>query len=425
MLIALLSCACATGADRAWVGRELSRRSGHGLAEPHTPGTIVWPNGVILDDGLDESEAVAIALWNSPTLESDLVQLKIARADVLEAAVPANPLLQMLFPGAGLNFGFTLYWAFDTLWQLPSRLKAARREQARAAESMVQRGLDLVRDVRLAHAETLLASDRVRLRREALALIERTRDLLAQQVRAGDLGDAEIAGIRGEAEAAREALRRAERDARVAEERLRLLLGIAGVGPTLELRPRADAPQPGPRLTLSFLLERALDARPDLRAAQLAIEAAGARVTWEGTKVVGITGMVDGGAGHARVGVRITPPVFDFNLGGIGRARARAQQTAWQYVVTRQRAIFELTEAHARLEQSWDSLAAYRANVLPALEENLRGAELLSKHGAQPVLVVVDALRRIVDARLQTVELEAEVRRAVAELDRSVGGKRQ
>ncbi len=422
VVLVLLLAACMPAFDRGHVGGELRRRVGFGLQPERAPGPPVLPPGCDLGDGLDEAEAVAIALFNNPSFEADLLQVGVARGDMLDAAVPANPLLQLLFPGgAGGGIAATLYWAFDTLWQLPSRLKAARREQARTVETLVQRGLDLVRDVRLAHADAIWAAERLGLRQEAAALWVATAQLARRQAVAGDLGETDAAGVEGEAESAGELVIRGAREVIVADERLWLLLGLT----LSEHRPRVLA-RPvdiGARRSLAELLPLTLAERPDLKAARLAIEASAARLGWERSRVLGLTLMVEAGAGTGtRPGVRVVPPLFDLNLGGMTRAGARVLQAAWQLEAARQRAAFELREAHARVLQAQTSLTIFRTKILPPIEANLRGARRAQEVGAQPPLFVLDSLRRHVDARLRGLELEAELRRGIAELDRAIGG---
>ena len=56
------------------------------------------PPDVNIADGLTQEEAVAIALWNSPSFQATLADLGIARADLAEAGLLRNPILSLLFP---------------------------------------------------------------------------------------------------------------------------------------------------------------------------------------------------------------------------------------------------------------------------------------------------------------------------------------
>ena len=61
-------------------------------------GTAPLPPDASIDDGLTSQEAVAIALWNSPSFQATLADLGIARADLVEAGLLRNPVFSLLFP---------------------------------------------------------------------------------------------------------------------------------------------------------------------------------------------------------------------------------------------------------------------------------------------------------------------------------------
>src|SRR5690349_1735709 len=50
-------------------------------------GDNALPPGVDLTDGITQEEAVAVALWNSPSFLATLTDLGIARADLAEAGL--------------------------------------------------------------------------------------------------------------------------------------------------------------------------------------------------------------------------------------------------------------------------------------------------------------------------------------------------
>lgn len=78
-----------------------------------------------------------------------LAELGVAKADLVEAGLIRNPVFSILFPLGPKQLEFTLTWPIEALWQRPRRVAAAQLDVARAAERLVQGGLDLVRDVRL------------------------------------------------------------------------------------------------------------------------------------------------------------------------------------------------------------------------------------------------------------------------------------
>ncbi len=176
------------------------------------------------------------------------------------------------------------------------------------------------------------------------------------------------------------------------------------------------------------LLRAARASRPDVRGAELAVQAAAARAGWERTRVTTLAAQVEAqwtasGQLGARVGARIELPIFGANPGGIGRADAEVSRLAALLEVQRLRVTTEVIEARARLVQARASLATYRAEVLPALEEALRVATRTYEIGEDSYVFVLDALRRSVSARLLELDLLAETRRASAELERATGAR--
>jgi cobalt-zinc-cadmium efflux system outer membrane protein len=140
------------------------RLTGRPGAAPST--RFALPDGVKLDDGLSEDEAVAIALWNNATFQADLAQLGLARANLVEAGLLHNPIFGLLFPVGPKQLEAFVNWPLDAFRQRPRRVAAARLDLDRVTESLVQNGLDLVRDVRLQYASLAMAEERARIAAE-------------------------------------------------------------------------------------------------------------------------------------------------------------------------------------------------------------------------------------------------------------------
>src|SRR5262245_38564594 len=153
--------------DRGSVAADLADRTGFDLGPPPSLCARWLPPGVTVDDGLTEDEAVALALWNNAAFQEALVDLGLARADVVTAGLLPNPELWLLFPVGVKQLEYALEFPLEALWLRPKRLDAARRESERVAEALAQTGLNLVRDVRWAYADALLARDRLAVAREA------------------------------------------------------------------------------------------------------------------------------------------------------------------------------------------------------------------------------------------------------------------
>jgi cobalt-zinc-cadmium efflux system outer membrane protein len=92
---------------------------------------------VSLDDGVTESEAVATALWNSPSFRATLADLGVARAELIDAGLLRNPILSLLFPVGPKQLEWTLQFPIEAFWQRPRRVAAARLNMQSVAERLV------------------------------------------------------------------------------------------------------------------------------------------------------------------------------------------------------------------------------------------------------------------------------------------------
>jgi cobalt-zinc-cadmium efflux system outer membrane protein len=174
------------------------------------------------------------------------------------------------------------------------------------------------------------------------------------------------------------------------------------------------------------LTKEALASRPDVRAAEIGIEAAGARLGWEKSRIFTLTAVLDAnGAGREGFemgpGIDIGIPLFDRNQGNQSRATVEMQRASLAYVAVRQRVSTELTEALTLAAQARGTLATWQRTVVTPLEEQLRTAERAYGAGDVSYLFVLDMTRRLTDARLRAREIDTDLARAIARIERAVG----
>lgn len=416
LCVVLVGCA-GSDRDRAWVRASLETR---GLGTSGSEDT-----DALLADGLDETEVATVALERSPRFLAELARVDSARADLDEAGRIANPQLTLGGPLGPITALALIALPLESLWQMPARTEAATRALESVAEGVVQTGLDVARDARLAHIEVALGQGRVALRRELLELVGELARIAEARSRLGEASPAEAAIARAEERAAADALEAAETSVIVATARLREQLGLGNDEPAFAVVYRVEPIEP-PAVTELLIAARA--SRPDVRGAELAVQAAAARAGWERTRVLTLTTQVEAqwttpDQVGVRLGGRIDLPIFGANPGGIGRADAEVSRTAAQLDGLRLRVTAEVIEARARVVQARASLATYRDEVLPALDEAQRIALRTYELGEDTYLIVLDALRRVVAARVLELDLVAESRRAAAELERAIGAR--
>ncbi len=423
-VVHLTGCAVQSIHDRSYVSDSLRTRVGQELRAGEKV-ELELPEQVSLSDGLSEDEAVAIALWNNAQFQADMVMLGFARADLIEAGMLRNPILSLLFPLGPKQLEATLNLPIDFFWQRPKRVAAARLNAEQVADSLVQHGLDLIRDVMIAFAELELTRERAALVEEEAFLLREIADIASARLAAGDISGLEETALRLEAARMRDMALGYARDAVVAEERLKTLLGLGLEDISLEL----TRPESRPPLSLpdaDDLLTAAFAARPELRAAEISIERAGHRLGWERSRVLNLTAVLDAN-GEGREGFEMGPglqmelPVLNWNNANISRAQAELAQAARGYLVVKNRIAREVREAGVRYRSARQSLQMIRRDILPAAEESAKNAEAAYSIGEISYLEFLDFKRQLIESRLRDSEGAAELDRALADLKHSLG----
>jgi len=419
---------CSTGADRydrSHISPGIEERTGHGLGPGAEPGKTAIPDGVTLEDGVTEDEAVAIALWNNAAFQEALAELGFTRADLIQAGLLRNPIFSILFPWGPKQLEFTVLFPLESLWLRPKRVDVARLECERVSALLVQGGLDLVRDVRAACADLVLARERAVLAGEEVVIRKRIAEFFEACLRAGAVSELEASTARIEALRAEGESARMHHEVLIAEKRLRALLGLGEEKRALELLDEA----PGfleLQKSEEELLKEAFASRPDLRAAELAMEAAAGRAGLARLEFIRLSAAIDANEKGSE-GFELGPglggeiPIFDWNQGGRARASAGVEHAARRYVTLRHGIAREVAEARERFLQQSGELESWRSRILPSLEAARGQAERAQEKGQTSILPVLRIAEKQVEARLREAEAAAHLRRARAELERSVG----
>jgi len=425
VVLAVAACGCSSPTAGPTVAESVRERTG--FTVPVRSPTNGWdlPPQVVLDDGLSEDEAVTIALWNNAGFRAALAELGIARADLIEAGQLANPTLSLLFPLGPKQMEFAATLPVQVLWQRPRRVALARVNERKVAEQLVQNGLDLIRDVRVAFADVVLAQDRERLAREAAVAQTQIAEIAKARVQAGDASELESSTAQVAALRARDESRAASHELVLSRQRLAVLLGSPAR--QHEFRGVATEPRQTSVPGRQRLIEMAITSRPDLRASELELEAAGKRAGLTTAELFSLSAILDanekesGGGFDLGPGVELPIPILHQNQGARARARAEVARSAWRLAATRQQIEADVTAARTQLLQNREALQSWREEVLPPLNDAVDQTSRAYEAGEVSLLAVHEVTRARVAGRLREAELIAAVRRAHAELARGIG----
>jgi len=411
--------------DRSSIAAALRARTGVDTGTLAPPCTWTPPPGLSLDDGMSQDEAVAAALWNNADFHAALAELGLARADLIEAGMLRNPILALLFPWGPKQLEATLSWPVEALWLRPRKVEAARLVASAVAERLVAHGLDLIAEVRLAHVAAATALEREVLAETQARLGGRLSELAAGRLLAGDISALEAQAAQNDA------LRlRAMHQARVHERdlallRLRTLVGLPAEAGPLRLEP-ADRSAEAPSYDLAALTSTALAARPDVRAAELDVEAAAARAGLERARVLAVTAILDanneGREGfEAGPGLGLELPLFSQNRGGRARAAAELERAGRRYLAVRARVVAAVENALTEFRAARDAERVWRDEILPPLTLAQQRTERTYTAGEISLLATLDVQRRLLEAQDARLDAAAATESALVRLAQAVG----
>lgn len=427
-----MSCKTPQTISRSSVSDSLQKVTGFTLQNSSKPGIVTLPPNINTADGITEEEAVSIALWNNAQLQADLAAISVAQADIIEAGIVSNPLLRYLAPGGGINVSGYINFAFDFLFQRPQRIAAAKTDALRVVETSVQRGYTLIRDVQIAYTDFLLSKERSVILSENAQLRNEMTQLANSRLRNGDISELEVSIFRADSATAQDDVIRANLDTVIKKNLLKVLMGFSP-DTTIIFTPTAFYADTQ-KIVEQTYLQLAYDYQPELRAAQINMDAIGKRLGWERRRIFSFIGTlnfqhIEGKGGSKFLpnsfnpGIQVEIPILNRNQGRIARARADMETAAYQYVAARQRIALDVSIAYNRYQQAWLSSQIWAGGTLPALEESVRLSQSSYRNGDISYLPVLEAQRQLLNAKLRRVEIQADIRRSVSGLNFSIGNK--
>ena len=419
----LYFCGCVTPHnpfDRNSISYNLDKRTGHHLLRQYSSSPII-PDSIVPEVGLNESDAVTLALWNNPAYEELLCDLGLSHADVLDAHQLKNPDVSVLFPLGPKQLEFAVNVPIDSILLRPARAELAILRSQQVGNRVVQDSLNFVRDVRLAYSDLLLAQDQLENAGSRYQLLEKINNISESRLAAGTTGELDVMTTRIELQSARERLDRAGYDVQNAQDKLKTLMGLSfsdimvvAVEKSQLIYVASDGED---------LVAVALKSRPDIWAAQYAYQAACRQADLVKWDFISTTGIVSGKQNGHQIGpgLAMTLPVFHWNGASKYRAAEELKKTCYHWEALRQQVTLEVRTAYTRMEQAENSWNRWMNELIPAAEEAVQTSENAYRSGGDYLLLMLHNSQQLLDAELKKAEAAAELRKSIAELERSVG----
>lgn len=399
----------------------------------------------LIERGLEYNSDLIIA---AERLREAKATMRLARADQLPdlSAVVGGNRQRTVIPGSTDsalietgNYGAQVSYEADLWGRLASRTEAERQRYLAQGYTVAALRLTIAAELVRGYLQAQSLS-------EARAVLEENVQVLDDQLRlsrrryeTGAISELDLQRFRSELEDSRAQLADVTQQQRAVQ---RALLTLAGEMPTGE---RLDAmnvePERNPPAVLptvpTGLPSALLNRRPDLRAAESNLAAAGAdlhaaRRAWLPTlAITGSAGEVStslsdlfkDGVNVWAVGATLTQAVFDGGRrnAAIQISDARREQLAESYRATVRQAFQEVLDALDARSAS-DEVYRSRTEQSDALQTALRLAQRRYEEGYSDYLGVLDARRSLLQSRLAVAEARRNGGAAYVDLVLSVGG---
>jgi cobalt-zinc-cadmium efflux system outer membrane protein len=366
------------------------------VVEERAATKIVWNRGNELDLEAAEKlrallrkkftadDAVQIAMLNNRDLQAIYSGLGLAQADLVQAGLFRNPILDaaVLFPLSGVrpDLQLTVVISFlDALYvPLRKRVAAARFEEAKLRVTGAV--LDLGAQVRRAFHEHQANEQMLELRQTIVQALTASWEVSRRLHEAGNVTDLDLARDRAAAETSKLALRSIEIAARQSREHLNDLMGTWGEQTVWEIDGRLPD-IPAEPLPVNGLERVALSRSIDLSQARQRIITAGQQLGYD--RATALIPEMDLGVGAEREeGWKVGPvlsvpiPLFDQGQARVGRAVAELRRSQQEYYALAVRVRATARAVRDRMLGAQDRALYYRDILLPLQERIVNEAQL-------------------------------------------------
>ena len=353
------------------------------------------------------SDAVSIFLRQNFQLIAARYDIDTAEAEKLTARLRPNPAVSVGFQGVPLNFSGNLLteqqYAYNISQTFELGGKRGKRISVANANADVARAefetvlWQSTNDLKRKFYAVLLAKSLLDLANQNEATFEDVVKHTSELVQAGEVSGLDLTRLEVEKLKFDTDLANAQRDYEVALRDLRVTLG--GDYRTMEIDAVGSLDPESYDFTFPDLRDKALAARPDLKAAKLAEEAADQSIRLQDAQRIpdldlagGIT-QVPGGGSNYTYGVGMTLPIHDRNQGERAKARIEKEKAQNQQRLVTNQILGDVDKALVAFEIQKRRVDLYRTGVIAKVNSIQDLTEYSLKAGESSVLDLLDAIR--------------------------------
>jgi cobalt-zinc-cadmium efflux system outer membrane protein len=353
------------------------------------------------------SDAVSIFLRQNFQLVAARYDIDTADAEKLTARLRPNPQVNVGFQGLPLDFSgnliteqqysYGISQTFELGGKRNKRINAANANSA-VAQAQFQMVLwQLTNDLKKKFYTVLLDESLLKLAQENQKTFAETIKHTTELFQSGEISGLDLRRLEVEKLKFDTDVANAERDYELAVRDLRVALG--GDYRTMDVEVVGTVDYQPYQFSFSDLRDKALAARPDLKAAQLTERAADASIRLQDAQRIpdvnlgaGIN-QVPGGTSNYTFGVGVTLPVYDRNQGERAKALIEKRKAQNQEQLVTNQILSDVDKALVAFEIQKRRVELYRTGVLTKVNEIQNLTEFSLKAGESSTLELLDAIR--------------------------------
>jgi cobalt-zinc-cadmium efflux system outer membrane protein len=399
-------------------------------------------------DGLSLEQAIDVTLQRSLDLRSKFSEIPMARADILQASLRANPVFyqdgQLLQwsrgeysrarPGGPQQFDTNVTYPLDVSLKRLARTRVAARAE-KVLEAQFQDAVRIrIDDVYGAYVTALGARQTVRYAERSVEGLGRLTELTRQLFQRGQVTEADVILVENKLRIARLGLRDAQNVFRSTRLDLGSLMNLSvQEASEMKLSGRIEVQAPPPP-AVDELERIALADRPDLASFRLGVTRSQADVrlaranaysdvyllwqpyTFQDNSPYGVKS-----ATSWALGVTVPLPIYNRNQGGITRAKINVDQSQLQLADAQRQVRVDVEKAVREYETSRGLVQELKDQVVPEARRVRDAAMRLWQAGETSLLTFLQAQLDYNDVVKQYLDTAIRHRQSMLSLNTTVG----
>jgi cobalt-zinc-cadmium efflux system outer membrane protein len=384
-------------------------------------------------------QAVDLALAQSPSIKAQRTLILQNQAQEITANLRPNPTLsadsQFIpffspqdFSGTNLDqtqqFDIGIGYLFERGHKRQRRLQAARDATAVTRAQVADAERTLAFNVGQQFVSVLQAESTLQFALEDLKSFQQTVDISEKQYKAGYISEGDYLKIKLQLLQFQTDVSSAKLTKVQALVALRALLGYNTVPANFDVM--GDLSYQPLKARVEDLQARALQARPDLRAAELGITAAQSQIQLaKANAKVDVNGSYDfshvSGESTASLFASVELPIFNRNQGEIARTSFALTQSQLQELAASDTVLSDVSTAYEAVRSNEEVVQLYVGGYLKDAQDSRDISEYAYKRGADSLLDYLDAERSYRSVELAYRQALASYMTALEQLKEAVG----